>query len=178
MAHIFEPLVLAALVFASCASTRAAIPSPTVPDALKAPNGEKVVARFKASGAQIYTCAAGPNASDASYAWTLKGPEATLMDDNGATQGTHFAGPTWKANDGSAVVAKVVAKADAPTPSAVPWLLLGAEKHDGTGLFSTVTSVQRVDTTGGVAPATGCDASQAGAESRVDYTATYYFYSK
>ncbi len=39
-----------------------------------------------------------------------------------------------------------------------------------------VTYVQRLDTTGGLAPATGCDASHVGDTARIDYTATYYFY--
>jgi hypothetical protein len=42
--------------------------------------------------------------------------------------------------------------------------------------MTDVTYVQRLDTAFGLAPATGCDATQVGATARVDYTATYYFY--
>ena len=46
------------------------------------------------------------------------------------------------------------------------------------GKFAGVTSVQRVATRGGVEPAARCDASNAGKELRVPYTADYYFYKR
>jgi hypothetical protein len=70
----------------------------------------------------------------------------------------------------------VLERADAPDPSAIPWLLLGAKEHEGGGVFSTVTHVQRLDTVGGVAPAEGCDEAHAGEEAREPYEATYAFY--
>lgn len=42
--------------------------------------------------------------------------------------------------------------------------------------MSEVTYIQRLDTQGGLAPATGCDAAHEGATARIGYTATYYFY--
>jgi hypothetical protein len=45
-------------------------------------------------------------------------------------------------------------------------------------MFAGVTSIQRVNTTGGVAPPGGCSAANAGAESRVPFTAQYYFYKR
>jgi len=42
----------------------------------------------------------------------------------------HFGGPTWKLDDGSAVVGEVIAKADAPEPDAFQWLLLRAKSLD------------------------------------------------
>jgi Protein of unknown function (DUF3455) len=42
--------------------------------------------------------------------------------------------------------------------------------------MSDVIAVQRVDTQGGVAPTSGCDAAHVGTEKSVAYTATYYFY--
>ena len=89
---------------------------------------------------------------------------------------THFAGPTWQGNDGSAVVAEVVAREDAPSGDAIPWLLLEAKSHTGSGGFSTTTYIQRLDTSGGIAPDEGCDAAHANAEARVPYEATYAFY--
>jgi hypothetical protein len=154
------------------------IAPPTVPDALKAPTGERVLVRYKGKGAQVYTCMT-MTSTPATYAWTLKAPDAMLLDyDSGAVEGTHFAGPTWKSNDGSSVVGSRVAQATSPAAGAIPWLLLTAKSHDGTGIFSDVTTIQRVDTTGGIAPTTGCDATQVAAENRVDYTANYYFYTK
>ncbi len=43
------------------------------------------------------------------------------------------------------------------------------------GKMSGVTFIQRLETTGGLAPATGCDATTVGAGARVPYTAAYYF---
>jgi len=61
-------------------------------------------------------------------------------------------------------------------PGAIPWLLLGVKETSGSGVFARTTSIQRVDTVAGTAPAGGCSAAQSGAESRVPYKATYYFY--
>jgi hypothetical protein len=90
--------------------------------------------------------------------------------------GHHFAGPTWQGQDGSAVVGAVLQRADAPDPGAIPWLLLEAKEHAGSGAFSTITHIQRLDTVGGVAPSEGCDEMHAGAEVRVPYQATYAFF--
>jgi hypothetical protein len=47
---------------------------------------------------------------------------------------------------------------------------------DRLGLFSEIAFVQRVNTWGGVAPTTGCDASTVNTLIRVPYSADYYFY--
>ncbi len=44
------------------------------------------------------------------------------------------------------------------------------------GTFTSTTFIQRVNTTGGVAPAGGCDADRVGTTTPVFYTADYYFY--
>jgi hypothetical protein len=134
----------------------------------------KVIAHFHAVGAQVYGCA--KTAGTETYAWTLQKPDATLFDQKGEAVGTHGAGPTWTLKDGSSVVGKKLAQADAPAADAVPWLLLRADKTSDRGLLSKVTYVHRVDTKKGKAPATKCDASQAGKEARSDYSAEYYFY--
>jgi hypothetical protein len=130
---------------------------------------------------QIYKCTA--------TGWVLDRPSATLLGDNGKVVATHFAGPlgasqpTWQATDGSTVVGKREAAADAPPgpAPAIPWLLLSAAStaagHDGDRLVAT-TFIQRVNTTGGVAPTTGCSSSTVGAEQKVLYTAVYYFWKK
>jgi hypothetical protein len=41
-----------------------------------------------------------------------------------------------------------------------------------------VTSIQRVRTAGGAAPAAGCDAARVGEEVRVAFSAEYYFYKR
>ncbi|HLW54954.1 MAG TPA: DUF3455 domain-containing protein [Candidatus Angelobacter sp.] len=147
---------------------------PTVPDAIKAPAGEDVVLVARAAGAQIYTCTKG---SDGAFSWTLKAPEADLRDDKGAVIGKHYAGPTWKLNDGSEVAGKAAARADAPEADGIPWLLLTVTANSGKGALAGVTTVQRIHTRGGQAPADGCAASSQGTEKRVSYTADYYFYA-
>ena len=149
----------------------------TIPAAIQVPAGAKLAHKFHATGAQVYACAAAPG-GPAPFAWTLKRPDAILVDAAGAKAGSHGAGPTWTAKDGSAVVGQKVAQADAPTPGAVPWLLVRATSTSGTGVFAAVTYVQRVGTQGGKAPATGCDAKTVGTETHVDYSADYLFFEK
>jgi hypothetical protein len=150
-------------------------PSPEVPEALKAPAGEKLVFWVHATGAQIYVCQAG---ADQKLSWVLKGPEAELFDAKGQPIGHHSAGPLWKHNDGSQVTGKMVARQDAPEPDAIPWLLLQAAGHAGTGALSSVTTIQRVHTKGGQPPTTGnCDSSSQGKEAKIQYSADYYFYA-
>ena len=70
--------------------------------------------------------------------------------------GRHYAGPHWEALDGSKIAGTVKERADAPLADAIPWLLLTAKSVGPEGSFSKVTSIQRVNTVGGVAPTTGC----------------------
>ena len=84
--------------------------------------------------------------------------------------------PPGRARMAAASLARSLARADAPSKNAIPWLLLEAKSHAGGGAFSTITHIQRLDTKGGVAPKKGCDATHAGEEVRVPYEATYAFY--
>jgi Protein of unknown function (DUF3455) len=147
---------------------------PKVPDAIKAPDTQEVALVAHATGVQIYACSAGP---DGKFVWILKGPDAELHDGRGALIGHHFAGPTWKLDDGSAITGKAIAKADSPEQDSVPWLLLNVVSHSGSGALSRVTTVQRVNTHGGAPPAGGCDASHHDQETKQTYTADYYFYA-
>ncbi len=144
---------------------------------------------YQGTGVQIYTCTpsggaggaagSGADAGAISYSWVLKGPDAKLYDASGAQVGTHGIGPEWTSSDGSVVNGTKVEQVSAPsaTPPAIPWLLLRASSTSGTGVFTNVTYVQRLNTTGGVAPATGCGASTSGTDTSVAYTADYYFYT-
>jgi hypothetical protein len=144
---------------------------PEVPPALAVPEGNKLAFYYDAVGVQIYDC----NATATGYGWVFRAPEATLYGHKGIPAGTHYAGPTWRANDGSTVVGAKLADY-AADPSAIPWVLLGAVSHAGQGRMTDVAFIQRLETAGGKAPATGCDANHVGETARVDYTATYYFY--
>src|SRR3569833_51964 len=134
--------------------TAPAIPAPTgLPAALQAPAGQEPFLQAHAVGVQIYECAAKADAPGG-WAWQFRGPEATLTDAAGKTIGRHGAGPSWSSSDGATIVGQVSASAPAPDKADIPWLLLAVKSHEGQGLLAPATSVQRLDTEGGVAPAT------------------------
>ena len=141
--------------------------TPEAPANLQVPNGNKVAFRAYAVGVQIYRWN-GTN-------WLFVAPEAVLFADAGnhGEVAIHYAGPTWESRSGSKVVGARVAGATVD-PNAIPWLLLRAVSSEGPGIFHRVTFIQRVNTTGGNAPA--APGSSAGQEARVPYTAEYYFY--
>jgi len=147
---------------------------PDVPDAIQVPTGEEVVLYAHATGSQIYTCQA---AADGKLSWTLKAPEAELHDRKDKVIGQHSAGPSWKLKDGSEVTGKAAAKVDALDPGSIPWLLVKVVSHSGNGQLTSVTTIQRVHTHGGQAPADGCDEAHKGDETKSSYTADYYFYA-
>jgi hypothetical protein len=163
------------LVFAlgALASGASASP-PAVPPQLAPAANEALAMIVPAKGVQIYECRAQKDGT--AHEWTFVAPEAELFDAHGKTIGTHGAGPHWQSSDGSRIVAKVRQRADAPLPGAIPWLLLAAESTGPQGAFSRVSSIQRVNTAGGLAPAAGCSAETVGRAARVGYTADYYFF--
>src|SRR4051794_32255322 len=147
----------------------------SIPANLMPPASSVLLFELRAQGVQIYACETDPNDAS-SFVWTFQAPEADLLNARGEVVGHHFAGPTWQGQDGSAVVGTVLERADAPDTGAIPWLLLEAMDHAGSGVFSTVTHIQRLDTSGGVAPSEGCDEAHAGTETREPYEATYAFF--
>lgn len=142
-----------------------------VPKQIEPPANEPLLLRVHAKGDQIYTC----KADGAQFTWTLKGPEAQLFDNDGKPFGKHFPGPSWEANDGSRVTGKAVANAPSPDANSIPWLLINVLSHDGNGVLSRTTTILRINTKGGKAPASGCDAAHAGKEVRRPYSADYLF---
>jgi hypothetical protein len=149
--------------------------APAVPESLRVSASQVLFVRARGVGVQIYECQSSPEDA-AHFAWVLKAPDAQLSDRAGRPIIRHFAGPTWQATDGSAVVGEVVARDDGPDPDAIAWLLLHAKSTSGSGLLSRTLSIQRLQTLGGKAPAGGCSAAQAGSEVRVNYSADYLFY--
>ena len=141
--------------------------------AVAPPAGSALVLELFADGVQIYTC----DPKDGGYIWSFNAPDAKLFDKDGRQVGTHFTGPAWELDNGSGVNGEVVAKADAPEPGAIQWLLLRVKSHQGSGALSAVSYIRRADTKGGVAPRTGCDARHLSEQARVRYSATYQFYS-
>jgi len=152
------------IVAAGCAGT---VP---VPENLTPGANESLALVVPAKGVQIYQCRDGK--------WAFVAPEAELFDRSGRKIGRHYAGPHWEAADGSKVIGAVKQRADAPAAGDIPWLLLGAKSVGAEGAFSKVSSIQRVNTTGGIAPANGCDRTKVGSPARVAYTADYVFFAR
>ncbi len=159
--------------FALCvvaAALAAGSASAEVPAAIAAP-GETEVATFHAEGAQVYECKAG---TDGKLASAFREPIATLLLE-GKTVGRHYAGPNWEHIDGSVVTAKAAGNAPGKTAGDIPWLKLEVTAHRGSGTLSGVTTVQRINTQGGV-HAGACD--KAGTFYSAPYSAEYVFLKK
>ena len=164
---------------------------PPVPDAIQVPAGQRLFLAGHALGTQNYICLP----SGGGFAWTLFGPQATLFHNDARQVMTHFLSPnpneagtlraTWQHSvDTSAVWARAIASSSDPgfvAPGAIPWLLLevvGAEGGPTGGRRLTVaTYIHRLNTAGGVAPASGCSQSASvGSRIFVPYEADYFFY--
>jgi Protein of unknown function (DUF3455) len=135
-----------------------------LPPALVVPARNTLTSSLDGSGVQVYQCVTAK--------WTLLEPAATLTA-NGKPVGLHFKGPVWVSTvDGSEVGAAPVATVN--RDGAIPELLLKANQNQGHGMFSNVTYVQRLQTTGGVAPAGSCTE---GSQQAIGYSAVYRFWS-
>jgi hypothetical protein len=158
----FSALLLATSL-ASAAATE-------IPGAIAAP-GEAIVLTVHAEGAQVYECKAG---TDGKLGWLFREPIATLMAD-GKTVGRHYAGPNWEDVDSSAVTGKAAGNSPGATANDIAWLKLDVIAHRGSGVLTPVTTVQRINTSGG--QLTGaCD--KAGATKSAPYSADYVFLKK
>ena len=159
-----------------------------------------------AVGTQNYICLPCPNpitpaamCPASGFAFALFTPQATLFADNDKQVITHFFGPnlspippeiagtiraTWQdSRDTSTVWAKVHQPNGAANvdPNAIAWLLLdvvGAQDGPiGSGTLTATTFIQRLNTSGGLAPSTGCSSlTDVGNQAFVPYTADYFFY--
>ena len=164
----FATLLAAAGMFSSLF-----VAAQQVPPQLQPPANEQLLLQVHAKGDQVYTC----KEDVTEFSWVLKAPDAQLFDKDGKFFGKHFAGPSWEANDGSRVTGKAVANAPSPEADSVPWLLVSVIGHERSGVLSRATTIQRINTKGGKAPGSGCDAAHAGQELRVPYSADYLFYA-
>jgi hypothetical protein len=171
------------------------ITPPPVPVKLQVAAGSKAFLEGHAVGTQNYVCL--PSATG--FAWTLFTPEATLFSDHFKQLTTHFFGPNpnpadngairaaWQhSRDTSTVWAKLALDGSSTDPAfvrpgAIAWLLLDVvgtqEGPSGGDTLTVTTQVQRLNTSGGVAPSTGCSVStDVGNKAFVPYTADYFFY--
>jgi hypothetical protein len=169
-------LALTGLLTATAAAQPAAETAPGDPiDPRTYAPESKLFLSVYATGVQKYTC-------QATGAWLFTDPEAVLYKaaGDGKPIGTHFLNfatgrPVWQLKDGSSVEAARKAAAPGGTGN-IPWLLLqaavGNAGADGDRLAST-TWVQRLNTSGGIAPAGACDP---GDTTAVPYTTDYLFW--
>jgi Protein of unknown function (DUF3455) len=161
---------------AAAHSAAPAAASPAPPAALPAPEGERAAFTWAAVGTQNYECKA--NAQGA-FAWAFVAPEAQLLGADKTVVGSHGAGPFWLALDASKVNGSVKARADAPLTGAIPWLLLATQSTGGAGKLANISHIQRINTVGGNAPASGCaSAADTGKTTKQGYTADYVFFTK
>ena len=181
----------AALAVAGPAAAADSITPPEAPANLQVPEGNTAFLAGDAYGTQNYICLPAPTG----FAWTLFGPQATLFNDNLRQIITHYlsANPvengtpraTWRhSRDTSAAWALAIASSTDPAyvaPNSIPWLLLRVVGTQfgptGGDRMTQTTFIQRVNTVGGVAPATGCvQATDVGKKALVPYQALYVFY--
>ena len=141
-----------------------------LPAAIAAP-GETTVLTTHAVGLQNYDCKAG---ADGKLVWTFNSPHATLTAGDKVV-GHHSAGPTWELTDGSGITAKAVGNAPGTGAGDIAWLKLEVNSHKGTGQLTDVTTVQRINTVGGVLSG-ACD--REGAGRGMPYSADYVFLKK
>jgi Protein of unknown function (DUF3455) len=159
----FAVALLSGVVGAAAAET-------SLPAAIAAP-GETMVLTVHALGLQLYECK--PNA-DGKLVWTFTAPQATLITAD-KVAGYHSAGPSWELADGSGITGKAAANAPGASANDIAWLKLDVASHKGTGQLSDVTTVQRINTVGGVLTGS-CD--RAGAGRGMPYSADYVFLRK
>ena len=163
-------------LLATVLSSFAAVPGPAgLGDALRPQADEEAAFVLNATGVQVYACKAKASQAYA-YEWTFVGPEASLSE-GGAVVGRHYAGPTWETSSGASSVKGAMKQKQDGGAGNIPWLMLAATPS-GDGKFSGVTTILRVNTKGGFEPSGGCDEFKVGQQSRVPYTADYYFYKK
>ena len=167
-----KSFVIGALLAASPAALAISEPGGTGPGLI--PAGDQVPAfMLRADGVQVYECRLRD--ANGAYGWTFVAPDATLYD------GTHSVGRFatlnhWESTDDRSAVTGIPRVTQPAGNGDLPWLLYDARPVGEDGMFAGVTAIQRVNTSGGVAPASGCTSDNAGAETRVAFRADYYFY--
>jgi hypothetical protein len=189
----FAGVLILVLPAMTAGASQATITPPPVPANIQVPAGNKAFLAGHAVGTQNYVCLP----SGSGFAFSLFTPQATLFNDDHRQIITHYFSPnpfesgtiraTWQSSrDTSKVWGAVSASSTDPAfvaPGAIPWLLVtvvGAQAGPtGGDTLNPTTFIQRLHTSGGVAPSTGCASStDVGSRAFVPYTADYVFYHK
>jgi hypothetical protein len=176
-------IVIAASVLALCGSVATSASAGPAPQTVAGDQldprtyepDSKLFLVTHATGVQKYACQ--PNGT-----WLFTDPEATLYKTTGTSQaiGTHFLNfatgrPVWQLKDGSSVEVTRTQTASGGAGN-IAWLLLkGVVQTAGAAgdRLAATTWVQRLNTSGGVAPAGTCTP---GATTAVPYAADYFFW--
>ena len=155
----------AAETAAPAASDARAVAVPLIPTAIKPPPGSRPIGAYVVvTGTQTYTC------GDAGTWGSSSTPEAELIGTGGRIH--HFAGPSWQSRrDGSLVTASRVSGVD--RAGTIQELLLKVQTHQGPGILDKADYINRLLTSGGVAPAGSCEPKTTVA---VPYKAVYVFW--
>ncbi len=167
-------LLRAKLVALTTFALAAAVPAqrtPSLPpgsEVLQVPAGHVATLRVFARGVQVYRC------DPVTLQWTFSHPYALLYANAACNSlvGLHTGGPTWMTFSGSTVVGNALA-ASTVDPTAIPWLLLEARSAQGPGVLANTTFIQRVNTVGGLRPASPGNPGQI---VLIPYSAEYVFY--
>ena len=176
--RVIQLLVLVALVTIGLQSAQATTldnsNGPVLPEqcsSIRVDEGHKLAFHAYARGVQVYKW------NLVTQKWDLLAPVATLYAEDSyfGEVGTHYVGPTWESKSGSKVEGRrVLGTGCTPDPTAIAWLLLSKFRTEGNGIFSKITFIQRVNTTGGLAPLE--PGLVDGETKEIPYTAEYYFY--
>jgi hypothetical protein len=143
---------------------------------LRAPANEEAAFMLTGDGVYVYECRQSlldPNA----YEWAFLVPDATLYD-GARSVARHATVGLFEALTDRSSLSGVVRASQAAGASNLPWLSMRAQPLSSDGVFAGVTSIQRVNTSGGMAPAGGCGPGNVGGSTRVAYQADYYFYKQ
>lgn len=155
----------------------AAIPEPAgLSQRLRASSAEEPAFVLSANGVYVYQCASGFDAD--SYGWAFVAPDATLYEGSRSVGRLATVGVFESLADRSSVSGLVRSTQPAGAGN-LPWAMIRARPiGDSDGIFQDVTSIQRVNTSGGAPPRDGCNAGTVGSEARVTFSADYYFYKR
>ena len=169
-------MIGSAAVLCGCASSpmMMKVDNTALPEAVRVPMGQKVMMATTGVGEITYECREKKDMVG-QHEWAFVGPMATLYGADRKAVGKYYAGPTWEAGDGSKVSGKQLAVAPA-SPGNIPLQWVKAEPAMGAGAMTGVSYIQRLNTKGGVAPSTPCDATTKGQRQQVAYEADYVFY--
>ncbi|GIF25694.1 hypothetical protein BJ973_003972 [Actinoplanes tereljensis] len=143
---------------------------PLIAEAIRPPAGSRPIGAYVVvNGTQNYTCVVPDGATVGAFTGKST-PEAQLLGTGGRIH--HFAGPSWQSTRDQSLVT-----AGSPITSAregtIPELRLTVLTHTGKGILDKADYINRLLTSGGVAPTTSCAKDEV---KKVPYGAVYVFW--